>query len=596
MATTMASAMQTQSKLAAFGGVMPYAAAEGLMAMKGAQDFKSQTQALSDSFGNGANLPAKMLEAMKDGGSKAASDIANAMRSYGTVSYQGAHQGFQSQIEAAQSYQEMRGKYDDSFQAKISETSAKTQAEQGMQAIKGMKDYLGGSQEDAINMVAKQAGRMTYAQTQTPAQDMKTKDGDFGSAGYEKVALIAGRKQSDEAVGAAKGILHELKMHGDVGFKNVAQSSVESQTESGLGSIRGAGGIHSLAWQSGVKAESDSNALRGTIGRYGAESYIGLNEFQAVKGITSLKSEKESFDYKFGEQGYAGAKGMDGFELASYHNSLKQHAEMKGTAAGVAATGTDRFESNAKAMTKANADATDAKIGVSGGFTGFVSSSVASARAQQAALVSEIAGAGTEAAYIQNAAYGSYQKGQQATKEREQDLSAKLAEVDNETGLTKTSSLGARGLENEAVEKSVQKKKKATDREHQAENIEAALDSKSIDREKTLKAIGIDESALADGGKGMSAEQYRMIKTNSEKKIDKAELNVVGIDGKTSSTTLRSMATENSDGSLNWTAQVENQSSVEKRERGQIVNLHSKDSLEAFGKEGALGVLGQVAV
>ena len=55
MATTMASAMQTQSKLAAFGGVMPYAAAEGLMAMKGAQDFKSQTQAMSDSFGNGDN-------------------------------------------------------------------------------------------------------------------------------------------------------------------------------------------------------------------------------------------------------------------------------------------------------------------------------------------------------------------------------------------------------------------------------------------------------------------------------------------------------------------------------------------------------------
>ncbi len=175
-----------------------------------------------------------------------------------------------------------------------------------MASIKAMQDYSGLSQGAAINALAHQAGRQSYVQAQTTAQDMSMKDQAFGSAGYEDSGMTMARKQSNDAIGATKGTKHELVKRGDKGFQDVAQSGAESQVESGLGAIRGAGGIHSLAWQSGVKAQSDSNALRVSIGEAGGSGgYIGMNALEAVAGTRSTLAAQR-LGQKYG--GYANLK------------------------------------------------------------------------------------------------------------------------------------------------------------------------------------------------------------------------------------------------------------------------------------------------
>jgi hypothetical protein len=415
-----------------------------------------------------------------------------------------------------------------------------------------------------------------------------------------RIAGATSRKQTQESRGATDGIEETEKKHKKDKhnpFRQVAQSGIESQVESGLGAIRGAGGIHSLANQAGIKAQSDSNALRASIAQAGgAGDYIGLNEFAARKGIAGMQSDRDGFNDTFGASGYLGQKGFAGFRLAGAATSAKGYAEMRGTANAVGNVGLDKFESNAQTEASNSAISTARKIEGAGGAQNYIIASSTSAAAQGAAMASALAGAGSQSNMIQNAAYGAFQKEMGATKEREQDLAGKLAEIDSKTGMAKASKLGEVGIENDAIEKTVQKKKRASDRSLQAEKIEAALDSNTIDRQASLAAMGIDESALKNGGKEMTADQYRKIKLNSEKKIDRTEVNVIGKDGDMASTTVRSMAQEGADGALSWKSQVENQSSLEKRERGKKIDLHAKDSLEAAGIEGAFGVFGEGAM
>ena len=602
----MSQAQSSLQKIKAFGSIDSAVGADALSARKSAEQMKNDTRAFSDSMGKGDDL----IKAMTQGGDEAAKKISDAMRGWGGVAYQTAHQGYQSQIGNAKGYVEERAKNGDNYQAKLAESSTKTQAESGMASIKAMQDYKGLSQDAAINSLAHQASRQSYTQTKSIAQDMSMKDQAFGSAGYEDSGMTMARKQSDEAIGATRGIKHELKKNGDKGFQDVAQSGVESQVESGLGAIRGAGGIHSLAWQSGVKAQSDSNALKSSIEQAGgAGAYIGLNEFTARKGISGMQSDRDGFNDEYNSKakgnifdkdykpaGYLGSTGFEGYRLAGAAGAAKGYAEQKGTANAIGNTGTDVFQSNAQTETENSAISTKRKIEAAGGAQSYITASSTAAASQGASLVSDLAGAGSQMNMIQNAAYSSFQKGQQASKEREQDTASLLAKMSSKSGLTETTELGSMGIENDAVEKAVQKKKKANDRSLQAGKVEAALDSNLIDRKASLEAIGIDESALKDGGKGMTAEQYKKIKLNSEKKIDRTEVNVIGTDGDMASTTVRSMAQENADGTLNWKSQVENQSSLEKRERGKKIDLHAQDNMEAQGKEGGFAVLGEGAM
>lgn len=482
--------------------------------------------------------------------------------------------------------------------------SEMSQAQSAMKAIK-KKGGIASSVDTDVAMAGISAAESQEA-FKNKLKSMKAKgssmEGMADSVEKEarRVAGASSRKQTQESMGAADGIEHEEKTHKKDKanpFRKVAQSSVESQTEGGLGSIRGAGGIHNLAWQSGVKAQSDSNSLRASISQAGgASSYIGLNEFGARKSITAMQSDRDAFNDTFGGSGYLGHKGFSAFRLAGAATGAKGYAEMKGTANAVGNVGLDVFEKNAQDMTSAGAKSTEGKVKGAGGSQKFVMASAISAQAQGAEMLNGILGAGGQSNFIQNAAYSSYAKAMQSTKEREQDLASKLAEVDSKTGLTKTSGLGETGMENEAVDKSVQKKKKATDRERQAEKLEKALRPKDIDRGASLAAIGINESALADGGKKMTAEQYRKIKLNSEKKIDKEEVNVIGTDGYIASTTVRSMATENADGSIKWNANLENQSSLQKKERGKKTELNPMNTLAAKGVDGAFGLFGEAAM
>ena len=605
----MSQAQSSLQKIKAFGSIDSAVGADALSARKSAESFKNDTRAYADSFGKDGKGD-DLIKAMTEGGDVAGKKISDAMRSFGVVAYQTAHQGYQSQIGNAKGYVEERAKNGDNYQAKLAESSTKTQAESGMASIKAMQDYKGLSQDAAINSLAHQASRQSYTQTKSIAQDMSMKDQAFGSAGYEDSGMTMARKQSDEAIGATRGIKHELKKNGDKGFQDVAQSGVESQVESGLGAIRGAGGIHSLAWQSGVKAQSDSNALKSSIEQAGgAGAYIGLNEFAARKGISGMQSDRDGFNDEYNSKakgnifdkdykpaGYLGSTGFEGFRLAGAAGAAKGYAEQKGSANAIGNTGTDVFQANAQTETENSAISTKRKIEGAGGAQNYIIASSTAAAGQGASVASDLAGAGSQMNMIQNAAYSSFQKGQQATKEREQDTASLLAKTSSKTGLMETTELGSMAIENDAVEKTVQKKKKANDRGLQAGKIEAALDSNLIDRKASLEAIGIDESALKNGGKGMTAEQYKKIKLNSEKKIDRTEVNVVGTDGDMASTTVRSMAQENADGSLNWKSQVENQSSLENRERGKKINLHAQDGLEAAGKEGGFAVLGEGAM
>ena len=65
-------------------------------------------------------------------------------------------------ISIAKIVMEERKKHGNDYQAKLAETSTKTQAEQGMGSIKGIQDYMHLSQGAAINALANQAGRTSY--------------------------------------------------------------------------------------------------------------------------------------------------------------------------------------------------------------------------------------------------------------------------------------------------------------------------------------------------------------------------------------------------------------------------------------------------
>ena len=115
------------------------------------------------------------------------------------------------------------------------------------------------------------------------------------------IAGTASRKQTDESIGSMKGTKHELKMHGDKGFQDAAQSSVQSATESALGAIRGAGGINALASQAGIKAQSDSTALAASIHTAGGGAgYIGMNKTLAIGNTAGQLAEIDEAGHKFG--------------------------------------------------------------------------------------------------------------------------------------------------------------------------------------------------------------------------------------------------------------------------------------------------------
>lgn len=50
----------------------------------------------------------------------------------------------------------------DDYQAKLAESSVKSQAEQGINSIKAIQDFHNLSQDAAINALANQAGRASY--------------------------------------------------------------------------------------------------------------------------------------------------------------------------------------------------------------------------------------------------------------------------------------------------------------------------------------------------------------------------------------------------------------------------------------------------
>lgn len=123
-----------------------------------------------------------------------------------------------------------------------------------------------------------------------------------------KLADISGtqtRKQTNDSIGSTKGLHHEMdKKGGDKNVQNVAQSAVESQIESGLGSIAGAGGIHSLASQAGTKARSDANALRATIATAGgANGFVAMNQTLAVGNTMGQLAEIGEATSQFGSYG-----------------------------------------------------------------------------------------------------------------------------------------------------------------------------------------------------------------------------------------------------------------------------------------------------
>lgn len=581
MMSEMSSAQSAMQKISAFGSVSGAVAADALGARKSAEEFKTNMKAYSDSFGGGNDL----LKAMQQGGDEASKKISDAMRGFANTAYQTAHQGYQGQIGTAKGYVEERSKYGDNYQAKLAETSTKTQAEQGMQSIRGMKDYMGLSEGAAINALANQAGRTSYVQAQSTAQDMKMKDDAFGKKGFEEAGLTMARKQTDEAIGATRGIKYELKKRGDKGFQDVAQSGVESQVESGLGAIRGAKGIHSLAWQSGVKSESDSNALRASIQQAGGErAYIGLNEFVARKGITGMQSDRDAFNDTFGADGYLGHKGFSAFRLAGAATGAKGYAEMTGSANAIGNTGLDVFKQNAQTETENSALSTMRKIEGAGGAQNYIIASSTAAAAQGASIASDLAGAGSQSNMIQNAAYSSFQKAQQSTKDRTQDTINKLAEIDKETGLARTTDLGEKGLENTAVANSIMKTKQASMREKVASMFEASNFPDRLAREATMAEYGITENDLKDGGKNMSASALGKFILNSEKRMEKMEMSILDGHGNIATATTRNMATKNEDGTISWKSDMENLSSFQSIQTGEKRDDHLADTVGALTK------------
>lgn len=322
LASTMTSAMQTQSKINAFGGVMPLVGAEALMATKGAMDFKAQAQAVSSIFGGNENLIKNMQSALESGGGDAAQKIANAMRGYGNLSTQLAHQGLQSQVGQAQSYQEMRNKFGDNFQAKLSETSGKTQAEQGMGAIRGMQNYKGGSQDDAINRLAAQAGRTSYVQAQTTAQDMMMHD---KHGGFEKLSLKTGAIQSAGKIAEVKGFEsnYGLGMGGVESFLSDSTQQARKKFASVHGSAKAISGwsnkqLSDVAdFSEETQIDSASKQIKEGGGTHEAAHKLAR---KAAAGMRGLVTEQKTKDDLWGNGGYEAIAAIESEQKATDSN------------------------------------------------------------------------------------------------------------------------------------------------------------------------------------------------------------------------------------------------------------------------------------
>lgn len=508
-----------------------------------------------------------------------------------------AKKAFRSRIGAAKA-----DIVNDSEDGNYFENSARSSGRSAFKSFEGQMKAVHATSDgvDGTERLANMAGRQSYLQTASTMQDMSMKDASLGVGGFEKAGLLAARKQTDESIGAAKGISHELKTRGDKGFQDAAQSSVQSGLESALGAIRGAKGIDALANQAGVKAQSDSNALRASIDQAGgAAGYIGLNEFGARKGITGQQADRDAFNTEFG------AGGFGTFKNTATNTGIKQYAEMKGTSQAVENLhGGRMFETNAQAGTMASTMATFTKIGQSNGIGGFVQAAITDANAQQASLLSAISGAGGAQSYINNAQYDSFIKSRAQSQNRQQDVANKLAsdeETDPLTGAlrktaTKLTRSGEDRIHNEAMETGLDRLKSANRKATEATKLSNMFEQdKSLDKAATLKSMGITAGDLAAGSK-MSDEAFQNIKLYQERKMEKSELIGKDVEGHNKAVTMRTGYSKNQDGSLRADSEIESSTSFRRMEMGENTNVHAKETAESKAKQGAIGAMGSSAI
>jgi hypothetical protein len=507
----MSQAQSTLAKINEFGSIKTAVAVDALGATRSAEQTKNDMRAFSDSFGGGADL----IKAMSQGGEEASKKIMEAMKGYGSTAYQTAHQGYQGQIGTAKGYTEERAKNGDNYQAKLAESSTKTQAESGMASIKAMQDYKGLSQDAAINSLAHQASRQSYVQTKSTAQDMSMKDKAFGSAGYEDSGMTMARKQSDDAIGATKGTKHELKKRGDKGFQDVAQSGAESQVESGLGAIRGAGGIHSLAWQSGVKAQSDSNALRVSIGEAGgAGGYIGMNALEAVAGTRSTLAAQR-LGQKYG--GYANLKAFAAEDQMA--DSIAGASGKLSAGSAVQKLTMDKHGKESLSRPMVTVSGLDAKT----------TAATSKSNTEMKDFTAK------EAEGVVEKVSGTNLKGKNQSKSLGGMSSMQLTDM------------GAMAISNQAIGNALAMHQEGSKREQAVMELQKAFNEPGgADKDKTLNNFGINKSNF-DHGK-MSDRDYAGFLGSAEKKIDQREIQMKDANGNIVSGLYRSSFNPNANG------------------------------------------------
>lgn len=554
MMSEMSQAQSAMQKVSAFGSVSDAVAADKIAALKSAVSLKADTQAFSASFGGVGDK--SLLSAMREGSEAAAKSIASAMTNFSGVAYQTAHQGYQGQIGNAKGYVEERAKNGDNYQAKLAESSTKTQAESGMASIKAMQDYKGLSQDAAIDSLAHQASRQSYVQTKSTAQDMSMKDKTFGSAGYEDSGMTMARKQSDEAIGATRGIKHELKKNGDKGFQNVAQSGVESQVESGLGAIRGAGGIHSLAWQGGVKAQSDANALRVSIGEAGgAGGYIGMNALEAVAGTRSTLAAQR-LGQKYG--GYANLKAFAAEDQMA--DTIAGASGKLSAGAAVQKLSVDKHGKESLSRPMVTVSGLDAKT----------TSATSKSNTEMKDFVAK------EAEGVVEKVSGENLKGKHQSKSLGGMSSIQLTDM------------GAMAISNQAIGNALTMHQEGSKREQAMQALQKSFAAVGgADKEKTLAGFGINKENF-DKGK-MSDRDYAGFLGSAEKKIDQREIQMQDSNGQTISGLYRSSFNPNANGGKGeWNVDYKSLDSKQDVSKGKHYNGIVRDAAFNTVKKGLM--------
>lgn len=161
--------------------------------------------------------------------------------------------------------------------------------------------------------------------------------------------------------------------------------------------------------------------------------------------------------------------------------------------------------------------------------------------------------------------------------------------------------LGDRGIQTDALQKSIASLKSASLNNKAASFLASALDGLKdpADRAQTQKAYGLSDHDVKDimSGKGLSQEGLSNFLKNNEKKIEQFHLAAFDGTGRVASVSMNQIASGvNKDGSLSYTSSIQNMSSFQKVESGKSQNDHLAETVGAEAKEavnsvGGYGVL-----